>query len=241
MARKRVFSEQEVAQLIRRAAEISESAGSTDYAAGVTEAELRRIAGEVGISPEALELALRETTTKRSSRKGPFHFTEEFERVVEGELDPERFDLLLEGSKPARMPGQIQMAQVGRSLNFVAWTGPGQSNVEVVARNGRTKLRVKSNALMQALMTLHPAFIGSVIALGALSERGMVMAGAGIAVGLTVVGGIAFRSLTKFGHRRAEELADSLQTKIEENIAPEAEGVTGDAPQADALEQRFTT
>jgi hypothetical protein len=235
---KRVFSEQEAAAIIRRAAEITEAAGAHDYMAGVTATELERIAAEVGISPQALAQALSEASTEKYGRKGPFHLTEEFERVVDGEVDPDQYDLIVEGLKIMNNRGAQQVAQVGRSLTMTTWTGVGQAHVEVSSRKGRTRLKVKSNALIQGLMTLHPAFMASLITIGAMSEQGMGWLAAGIAAGIMTVGGLAFRALTKLGHRRAEELADTLEARIAEHAEPASE-VASVQPAAEPLEQRL--
>lgn len=104
---------------------------------------------------------------------------------------------------------------------MTTWTGVGQAKVDLTSRNGRTKVKVRSNALLQALMTLHPAFITSIIAMGALTERGMAGLGAGIAIAAMSVGATLFSILTRSGHQKAEILADQLKDKIQETIAEE--------------------
>lgn len=218
MPEKRVFSEQQVSQILRRAVELTDAGVSPGYTPGITEAELERIAAEVGVAPTALRQALLETGIE-SSKKGPLNLTEEFERVVEGELDPDKFDIIAEGVKPMSNAGQPHMTQVGRTMQLSAWTGVGQARVSVTSRNGRTKLQVKSNALFQGLMTLHPTFIASLITVASLSERGMAWLGAAIGIGVMAIGGILFAKLTKFGHRKAEKLADTLRDRIAETLA----------------------
>lgn len=218
MPEHRLFSEEEAAQIIRRAVEISDQELQATFRPGITPQELERIAAEVGVSASALAQALRETAREETSEKGLLHLTEEFVRVVEGELDPKNFDLVVEGIKPLANAGQPHMAQVGRTLTMSAWVGAGQARIEVTSRKGRTKLKVKSNALFQALMTLHPAFITSVILVGALSEQGLGWLAAGLAAGVLTLGGLCFNLLTKFSHRRARALADELRDRIAEAI-----------------------
>lgn len=214
----RVFSEQEVTDIIRRAVELTEAEPEPQYRSGVTGTELEAIAREVGISPDALRRAISEAGTPETKR-GILHLTEEFGRVVEGELSPENFDVIVEGLKPLANAGQPHMAQVGRKLTVSTWTGVGQAKVDVQSRNGRTSLKVKSNALFQALMTLHPAFIGTLITMGALSEQGMGLLGAAIGVAVMSVGAGAFTWLTKLGHRKAEKLTDELRDRIANAIS----------------------
>jgi hypothetical protein len=224
MPNERVFSEQEVSDILRRAVELTEAGDEREYIPGVTESELVRIAEEVGVSPEALKRAMLESGTV-DSKKGLFHLTEEFERVIEGELDPGQFDVIADMIKPLGNAGQPAVAQVGRKLQMSAWTGIGQAKVDVTSRNGRTSLKVKSNALFQMLMTLHPTFIATLITVGSLSEKGMGLLGGAIGVGLMTVGVGAFTWLTRLGHRKAEKLADDLRVKIADTVAEQGDAV----------------
>lgn len=239
MPEKRVFSEQEVAQILRRAVELTEDETSKSYTPGITEAELERIAFEVGVDPAALRRAILETG-ERKSTKGPLSLTEEFERVVEGELDPSQFDIIAEGIKPLSNAGQPHMSQVGRTLQLSAWTGVSQAKVTVTSRNGRTKLNVKSNALFQGLMTLHPSFIASLITVASMSERGMGWIGAAIGVGIMSIGAFLFRKLTGVGHRKAEKLADDLRGRIAETLAHQPTTThTSEVEAVQTVEQRL--
>lgn len=215
MDKERVFSEQEVAQIIKRAAEITEEGAEPTYVPGVTREELEKIAAEVGVSASALERAINEAR-ERTHKRGPLRLTEEFERVVDGELDPSQFDVVLEGVKTF---GRGEPTLVGRSLRADAWTGAGQAHIDVTSRNGRTKLKVKSNAFFEALMTLYPSFIATAITVGTLSAKGMGLLGAAIGAGVMTVGGLLCGKLIKVGHRNAERLADDIQSRIAGAVA----------------------
>jgi hypothetical protein len=218
MSGERVFSEQEVSQIIQRAVEIAEQQPAPGYTPGITLEELEKIAAEVGVEPKALAQAIREAGSSHRDRKG-FQLVQEVERIVSGELDPSQFDLIAEGIKPLANAGQPAMAQIGRKLEMSAWAGTGQAKVSVVSRNGRTQIKVRSNVLFQALMTLHPAFVGSLVAVGVLAERGMGWIGAAIAAGLTAVGASLFLVLSKVGHQRAEALADDMRERVAQVVA----------------------
>ncbi len=238
MPEERIFSEQEVTDIIRRAVEISERGSNPVYQPGVTRAELEHIAAEVGVSVEALHQAITEAGL-RTDKRGWLHLTEEFERVVEGELDPDRFDLVVEDLKSFRNAGQPSMAQIGRKMTMSAWTGVGQAKVDVTSRNGRTTLKVKSNALLQALMTLHPGLIATMITVGAMSEQGLGLVGGAIGVGVMTLSTAAFAWLTKRGHRRAEEIADNLRERIAAEVKDQAR--QGSAEVEEPLHQRLQT
>ncbi len=211
-----MFSEQEVGAIIRRAVELTEEEG-TSYQPGVTQEELRRIAEDVGVPLEALERAIREVGQMRDTR-GPLQLSAEFERVVEGEVDPDQYDLIVEDVKPLQKGHSAGPSQVGRKLTMPAWNGVGQSTIEITAREGRTRIRVKSNALFQGLMTLYPAFIGSIIAMGALGERGMIGVGVALSAAFTAVGAGMFSFLTRRGHENSRELADELRDRVAKTL-----------------------
>lgn len=220
MAQDPMFSEQEASKIIQRAVELTEQQSSVQYTPGITRAELEKIAAEVGVSVDVLDKAIRETVKHEPTKTG-FRFTEEFERVVEGELDPSQYDVVIEGLRPLSNAGQPHAAQVGRTLSLSTWTGVGQAKIDLTSRNGRTRVKVKSNALFQFLMTLHPALITALITTASLGERGMVWIGAGIGAAAIAVGAGLFGFLTKKGHRKAEELADDMRERIANTLESE--------------------
>ncbi len=229
-----VFSEQEVAEIIQRAAELSEEGvAASAYTPGITREELETIAREVGVTAGALDRAIQERLEAKPHPKKGIRFVEEFERVIDGELDPANFDVVLEDVKLLGTSGQAGATQVGRSLKASAWTGVSQAHIDVNSRNGRTKLKVRSNPLFQALMTLYPALIGSGILGGVLGEQGYVMAAALGACGLIAVGAAAFFKLLKVGHRRAGELANRLAGVIAKLTAEKGNPASGSTDSAE--------
>jgi hypothetical protein len=206
-----IFSEQEASEIVRRAIELHEkAAGEPIYTPGITKAELERIASEVGVSPQFLEQAIRETGAFEST-KGPLHLTEEFERVIDVELDPDDFDLVTSQLKPFGNASQPSMAQIGRSMKASVWTGISQAEVEISSRTGRTRIRVKSTPLFAFLVGIMPAFMAGSIALGALAEGGHQMAGFAAVIGCAIGGFLAFRTLVRAGHKRARALAEKIK------------------------------
>jgi hypothetical protein len=212
---KQVYSEQEASEILKRAASMMEKAtGEGDaYTPGITREELERIAHEVGVDPKFLQLAIAEQG-QPESKKGPFNLTEEFERVIEGELDPSDFDVLAEHIKLLGNAGQPAIAQVGRSLQASAWTGVSQAKVNVSARNGRTRLQVKSTPLFAILMGGYPALMGAIISAASLGERGHVGLAIAAAVGFVGAGITAFNFLLRKGHEKARQLTESLKLRI---------------------------
>jgi hypothetical protein len=233
MPQEQVFSEQEAADILRRAAELMEKTSTAEegggYTPGITREELERIANEVGVDPKFLLLAIAEAA-EGESKKGPLHLTEEFERVIEGELDPAHYDVLAENIKTFGNAGQPAMAQIGRSLQASAWTGISQAKVNVTSRNGRTRLSVKSTPLIALLAGGYPTLMGAIISAATLSEAGYVGWGIAAAAGIVGLGIGAVNWLLKRGHRASRKLADKLKLAI-------AQETMAKAPQANLDEK----
>jgi hypothetical protein len=212
---KRVYSEQEVGELVQRAAELQElsSERGLRYAAGVTREQLERVAQEVGVEPEFLARALAE----RSDAKLPGFFREH-ERVVEGEIDPDNFDIILDQVRARRSRHRLP-TQIGRTLNAQVWTGSGMANLEVTSRNARTRLRVKPRPLVEILATLYPAFLATLIGAVPLASHGHVVASALLAVGSFGAATLAFFGWSKRSNRAAKRLADKLEGVVAAEVA----------------------
>lgn len=235
---KKVFSEQEAAQIVQRAVHLQESASEgRGYVPGITYDELRRIAEEAGIDSRFLDQAMREGNAPVSQR-GLLHFTETFERVIEGELAPEDFDVVMEHLHTGGRNSQV--TQIGRMLKGNTYTGWGMASIAVASRNGRTRLSVKSNALMAFFVSLYPTIIGSVIAAGAMGERGLVVQGLGVAAGLLTVGAIGFRAMLRMNHRAARALSDKLEQKIADETADQRERLAQSPPTVSEEERALT-
>lgn len=221
---KRIYSEQEAAEVLQRAVRLQEASNkSGEYTPGITIEELKKIASEAGIDAGILEKALAGMGEDERSKLGLFNLTEEFERVVAGEMDPNDYDKILNLLKP----GQRGMQQVGRSLSGQGTVGPHMVQLNVESRNGRTKVKVKYLPVFAYLLGLHGPVIGSFIALGLLSEKGLPLLGAAIAAGLLTAGSLAFRWLVKSGRAATRKLTGQIVEAIEEEVDPLRENLSG--------------
>ncbi|HTQ11496.1 MAG TPA: hypothetical protein VMI31_15635 [Fimbriimonadaceae bacterium] len=210
---RKVFSEQEVTALVKRAVELQENAGKESYTPGVTPEELSRIAGELGIEPRFLQQAIDEATSTKPAPPG-FHLTEEFERVVDTELSPEDYDVLLRHLRP--VGNHRGFTQVGRTLSGQTWTGCSMANVEITSKKGRTRVRTKSNGWFAWLVSLHPATIASFVLLASLGSEGQIWMALGLTLLIMSVAFLAFRELVKIGHRATERLTNTLAGAVAE-------------------------
>lgn len=210
----RVYSEQEASEILQKAAKLQEAKGAgPDYTPGITLDELQRIAIEAGIDPKILDEALKEEPTTKEKSKYPF----EIERVLDGELAADDFDVVLEAMGPAHRRQAI--TQVGRTLSGNIWTGTGMTALQVSSRNGRTRLSMKSNPFFAFFTVLYPLFIASAVGSAIASENGAPY----IIPFVWLIAFILGVSLTPFSLRHHRKKADAkmeeLEGKISEAIA----------------------
>lgn len=234
---RKVFSEQEVTAVVRRAVELQETAGQESYTPGVTATELGRIASELGIDPKYLQQAINESNSTES-KKGPFHLTEEFERVVDTELKPEDYDILLKYLKPTNGRGG-SWSQVGSTVSGSTWTGWSNANFQVTSKKGRTRVSIKSNALFAWLVSVHPATLASLVLLPSLASKGHAWLALAIVLPLLTVAGLAFKGLVARGHKAARELTERIAHAIAETGSDETPAALHDRLAPPSAEEPF--
>lgn len=218
MPGEQLFSEAEVTEIVKRAVELQESGRQAqEYVPGVTRTELTRIAGEIGIEVAFLEQAIRERLEPRQERKGFWRslWPQPVERVVDGELDPEDYDILTE-HLPTRATN-APPSQVGRTLTAKVMTGLTMADVAVTARNGRTRIKVSPLPILPLVFGGQAILVGAGIAGGIMGDKGpLVMA---LAVG---IGGLlSGLGLVIGGLRHATKSSQVIATKLETQIMEE--------------------
>ena len=221
---KNVFSEKEASEVLQRAARLQEErGGASSYAPGISHDELVRIATEAGIAPENLEAAIR-AASQNPAKRSFLNLVEEVERVVDAELEPENFDVLLDVAKPARTR-RSPARQVGRTFTMQTNYRGSLYNVEVTSRNGRTRIRVSSMPFLAYLMSLHPALLISIFGSGSIGAHGAT-AGAALFATLTMLAGaLGFVGLARRGSNNTAELADRLEEKVREATASDIQNL----------------
>jgi hypothetical protein len=213
---KKVFSEQELGDIVQRAAELQEQSTerSLHYTPGVTREQLERVAQEVGVAPEFLRRALEERMEPR--RVG--RVLRDEDRVVAGELDPSDFDLILAGVRVHRSRDHAA-TQIGRTLRARVWTGSGLANLEVTSRNEHTRLRVKAFPWFEVMGTLYPAFLANIMGALPLAVHGHGVASAALAAGAATAAALGFRFWIRRSNRAVTRLADRLAGNVAEELA----------------------
>jgi hypothetical protein len=232
---KRVFSEQETSEVLQRAARLQESSSEGAYTPGVTRDELERIAVEAGIDPKFIEKALVDID-QNTPKKGWLNLSEEYERVVEGEVDPNDFDEILRDLKPAGRGGMRGANQVGRTVSMQTFYDGAMCYVEMTSRNGRTRVKVRSVPFMAYFMSLHPALLLGLAISISLGKTVGALAGLFTFFAFMLTGIAGFAGLTKKGHRSAKKLVDVLEKRAEEETGRLRENLAKSASvQIDAI------
>lgn len=144
------------------------------------------------------------------------------ERVVEGEIEPENFDLVIKEIKAVqrqnRGGNQAGLQQIGRRIFGNVMCGPAIGKLNITSRNGRTRIEVRTGAFMPLFIPLYPAFMLSAFAIGIGATEGAPIAG--LVIALLLSGGATFlaRHLLRRGHEAGERLADDLCEKAQDAV-----------------------
>ena len=188
----RVYSEQEVSQILERAVERQARSAQTSPAAGLTLGELEKVAGEVGIDVAHLRAAAAEVdaaggVSQRRTRSASHIFVE---RWVAGTLSDEAWDDIVaelqnrfgKSGIASMLPasgtaGTVQ--QVGRNREWVHTDGLGvETRVLASGRGDRVRLR-----LSQRVGIGTPATDGTLIGIGLGWIPGVLIAALAVAKG----------------------------------------------------------
>ncbi|QYK54460.1 MAG: hypothetical protein KF824_06065 [Fimbriimonadaceae bacterium] len=253
---KRFFNEKEAAELVLKAAKLQEQSneGSSSYAPGISYDELARMAAEAGVDPSFLQKALESAPEKNES---PVAFlgiplSTEFERIVDGELPPENFDVITD-IFPAKFAGHGPRGprmhnvgvQVGRSMQMQLAKGSAFGTLRVTSRNGRTRISTRQGMFLPFMAGLYPGLMGAVLALAFLTDRDTkAFANPAIniplAIASLIVGLVAFVLLARSGQNKMREMTDAIAERVQEetDLMRDRLGETSDKSLAEDEELR---
>jgi serine/threonine protein kinase len=154
-AARRRYREDEVREIVKRAAEAE--ASNPTASGAMTVGGIEALAAEVGIAPEAVREAARAVARNSAPRAparpeinkpnfwlgAPTRLM--YERVVEGEVPDAEFPALVEEIRVTlNRPGQV--SQLGRTFSWTSAGSPGSTRaieVSVAVRGGRTRISVR--------------------------------------------------------------------------------------------------
>ncbi len=243
----RHFTEQQVADIIRRATDLQVKEGrqSSQSHGLITSSEVRRIASELGIDSAAIESAMHSTNNWTAIDEGNENqFERTFERTIEGDLPEEDYAAILEEFTPSSTPGS-QSITLGSTLSYKSMVGFAECNVTVAKRNGRTSLRVKSAAHLSFLPTLLPALLVTLITTASLSKYSpievwmKVLMIAAVAITVWSVAFFAMKALVRSTNRKISQTMDRAAARIAELVTDEpqtSEITKGVEPLAERLQ-----
>ena len=230
--RERRFNEEEVALIIKRAAELQQTEQAEhDPGNALSLSEVEQIAREAGIDPRLIRrAALGLEQPHRSNRPSPWLGAPTrivFERVVEGEVSSDDFEVLV--NEVRRTFGDNGVPSVlGKSLAWSSSMGGRrrargrQIDVSVVPRGGVTTIRVE-----EELRNTAGALVGGIVGGGGGGTSGAVIGGsmaafhsAPITVGLLALSLGTFYTIARtvfrsIAGRREDELRE-LAGRLEE-------------------------
>jgi len=185
----RVYGEQEIGRILKRATELQHQEPSAPSAAGMTLAELEDIAKEAGIDPTYLRRAALEIDSGVADGSVWAWVAGEDlilvrEVTLPGELADDGFERIVAAIQAhSREHGQPSL--LGRTLTWRAETASKTRTVQIVvtSRDGRTHLRLEENLMQMASGLFAGTTLGGGLGLGL---------GLGLPIGLEVLGSVLF-------------------------------------------------
>jgi hypothetical protein len=226
----RRYTDQEVALVLQRAAEIEERRSDVSAVArGLTLGELHEIAKEVGLSPDVIDEAVAAVRAGARPRSGSLlgaPLSSKLVRGVRGQLGKEDLQRLLRViEEHVEATGTVTEA-----LGTVRWTSiwgghkPGRTmQVSLSAKNEETQIQVVQRYPPGVRVMLHalPATWGGMIGIAVAASLGVAAVGwIGLGVGTAAVGmGIGrsiWQMLAQRNAREVEQVASALATAANE-------------------------
>ena len=229
------YSEDEVALILKRAAEMQKQQPLPGDSRSMSLNEIETAAAEAGLSRALVRRAATEIarpappdTKPNAWLGGPTRLI--VERVIEGEFPIEEFDQLLEVIRFSNTgPGQV--STVGRSLTWTGMLGSGQAatlTVTISVRHGQTRVRVHANFanLAGAIFGGLGGGVGGGLGWAAFGG-GAMLAGlfGSLAIGFTFLGGVyglcrkVYGGQTREHAKTVHALADELERVIKGQLA----------------------
>jgi hypothetical protein len=228
----RRFTDQEVAQVLQRATEIEERRATTSPATGLSLAELRDIAREVGLSPDVIDEAVgalqaRGRTPGASVLGAPL--SSKVVRGVPGQLSEQSLQGLIR-----LLEDRVEATgTVSEALGTVRWTSTGRGHkfdrttqVSFHSKSDETQIQVVQRYPSGLRMVLHalPALWGGMIGGGVAASAGGISTATAMGIALASVGlglGIGRSIWTGLARRNAREVE-----RVAEELVSSARGAT---------------
>lgn len=218
MANERLYTDEEVAEVLSRALQpLASPVLPARSGSGISLAELEAAASEAGIDPARVRTAALTLGESPSFEEGSVIFgprtTHVLDRVIEGEVPRERLsDLVGIIRRQIRVKGKVE--EVG---DWLEWTSDGQTiHITVNPERGQTKIQFIGVAGPRLVGSYGLAALASLILLVSLGGAGSLTPGLAAAI---VTGGFAAgRALWGFAGRKAgkkyRRMVDDLTSEM---------------------------
>jgi hypothetical protein len=249
----RKFNDEEVALIIKRAAELQQTEQTADdTSSAMSLAEIEQIAKEAGIDPALIRRAAQSLDRPgESNRPSPWVGAPTklvFERVVDGEISNDEHEALIDTVR--RTIGDNGMPSVlGRTLSWSSsYQGGRRRNrgrrvdVNVVARGGVTTIRVE-----EELRDVAGALIGGLVGGGGGGTTGItvgigmsqfhsapiaLMLWLGAATGFYLLARTIFGNISEKREKQLKGLADRLESEVTEAIESKRAQIGASTPRS---------
>ncbi len=231
MAKTRLYNENEIGSILKRATELS-TKNESQANSGLSIEELKQLGTEAGLDPALIAAAARELMLPESRDRdkkfwgGPLSYSREV--VLERELDPEDWEAMLPIIR--RYFGDAGVVAT-RGKTF-EWTHSGASNVKghisVREVDGQSIMSVFWSEPTIAFPFFVPSLVFSIIAIPIIFEALALTGPVGIIAWLATVSTIFFAGrfgVSTFADRRIDNL-EKMITQLEDIVMP-SDGETG--------------
>lgn len=231
----RVYSDREVALVLKRASELEEQRSSEGAGAGLTLAQLEEIAREAGLDPDLVAEAALELDSRRPERTRSLLGPPPVHRAVEtvsGHPTEDKLRELIE-VVDRQVP---EDGIVTEALGTVRWTGRGKllsTQVSVGPTGDRTRIQVTRRFREQIRPMLHaiPGVWGLVggmaVAAGLGFSGGLVAA---VAAGGTLLGAVIGRTIWHVLSAGSEREVKRLARELSRHAGVESQEVEPESP-----------
>lgn len=214
------FTDSEVREILQRAVARRPEHGVAS-GSGYSLAELRAIAGEVGIDPARLDAAARSVALERRSAASRLLGAPRvisFERTADGVFDPAGTPQILAAIR-RRMGEKGEVQEIHGSLEWSVSNDIVDRHVTMSPAAGSTAISASSNLTNTIILAYFPgATIGSVLLLAGLGEIGLFLIPVLLVVLRFVMAGIAGREAEKL-ETVVDDLARFVVTEDEDATA----------------------
>jgi hypothetical protein len=212
----RHYTEQEVTEVIRRAAELQERLAPSDVPrpSGVRESELVRIAVELGLDERFVRDALSDPTTFAQDDKGKLTSVDRtLERIAAGLPGSEAFEIALDEFGPTAGL-QSGPTTVGDTMTYQSMVGLSHCEMLVSKKGGRTRVKVGVSTFLPVIAVALPVMLAVGILAGVVGESMGPAAGWGLAALGVVLDWFVMRRTIKWSNIKVLEKLEALVSRL---------------------------